>query len=344
MGLRQNEAWLTSGAGNVNLFLSYARPDRPKVDFLAQRLRQAGNSVWLDTDLDGGQVWWDKILYQLRQCDALIAIVSHASLRSSSQACIYERQYAMRLGKAILPVAIEPIGPALLPSDIARLQVVDYSQPSEAAAYQLIGSITRLPPSLPLPNPLPEPPPTPFSYLPLIADRISAPALSMDEQFAIVGRLEATVASSADPADRAAVLELLNEMQGRSDLFVAVDKRIAALRTAVQESQKFSIRRETDVEQRLRDQNRLHQPSRPPTPPSPPPAPPSVVSPHWGRAIAAIMLFFPVGIVAVVFAGKVRPYLAVGDFASAQAYSSRVVVVFWICVTLFSSFMLYLLR
>src|SRR5215472_13482389 len=125
----------TSG-GSVKLLISYARPDRERADYLAQRLRQAGNEVWLDTELTGGQVWWDKILDQLRKCDALVMMVSFASIKS--QACMHERHYATQLGKPVLPVAVEQIRAEALPSDLARLQVIDYSQPSETAAFRLI--------------------------------------------------------------------------------------------------------------------------------------------------------------------------------------------------------------
>ncbi len=162
----------------MEIFLSYARPDRPRVDSVAQRLRQAGNNVWLDGDLAGGQPWWDGVLRQVRRCDAAVVIVSRASLRS--QACIRERQYAASLGKPILPLAIEPVDSELLPTDLARLQVIDYCQPSEEAAYQLAGAIMGLSPRA-LPDPLPAPPPVPTSPLNAIAGQLSAASLTQDQ-------------------------------------------------------------------------------------------------------------------------------------------------------------------
>ena len=212
--------------GRVKLFFSYARSDRERADSLAQRLRQAGNEVWLDSELTGGQAWWDKILDQVRRCDALVIIVSWASIKS--QACTYERVYATQLGKAVLPVAVEQIRAEVLPPDIGRLQVIDYSQPSETAAFELIGSVMNLPPPPQLPDPLPEPPSIPISYLASIANYLSRPDLTRDEQFAMVGNLESAL-GSADLSDRALARQLLAEMNGRTDLFAAVDKRIAIL-------------------------------------------------------------------------------------------------------------------
>ena len=212
----------------MRLFVSYARTDRPKVDPLAQRLRQVGNDTWLDIDLVGGQVWWDNILNQIRGSDAFIAIVSRSSLKS--EACRIERRYASHLGKSVLPLAIEPLSAGMLPSDISRLQIVDYSQPGEDAAYALIGAIMRLPAPSPLPAPLPEPPDAPSSYWGNIGDQINTQTLTLDQQFAIVGHLESALASTADPAEKPVALDLLSQMEQRADLYARVERRIALLK------------------------------------------------------------------------------------------------------------------
>jgi hypothetical protein len=214
--------------GRMRLFVSYARTDRPTVDPLAQRLRQAGNDVWLDLDLVGGQVWWDNILRQIRESDALITIVSRSSLKS--QTCRVERQYATQLGKPILPLTFEPISPGTLPSDISRLQVVDYSRPSEDSAFALVGAIVRLPAPPPLPVPLPEPPDVPSSYWGNIGDQINAQTLTLDQQFAIVGHLESALAPTADPAEMPVALDLLSQLEQRADLYFRVERRIALLK------------------------------------------------------------------------------------------------------------------
>jgi hypothetical protein len=211
----------------MRLFVSYARTDRPKVDPLAQRLRQAGNDAWLDMDLVGGQVWWDNILHQIRESDAFIAIVSRSSLKS--QACRIERQYAARLGKPILPLTIEPLNPGTLPSDISRLQILDYSRPDENTAFALIGAIIKLPTPPPLPVPLPGPPDAPSSYWGNIGDQLHAQTLTLDQQYAIVGRLESALDSTADPAEIPVALDLLSQIQRRPDLYAAVERRIARL-------------------------------------------------------------------------------------------------------------------
>ncbi len=215
----------------MEIFLSYARPDQLRAESIAQRLQQAGNHVWLDHDLAGGQIWWDGILRQLRRCDAAVTVVSRASLRS--QACIRERQYADRLGKPVLPLAIEPVDPELLPTDLARLQIIDYCQPTEEAAFQLLGAVMQLPQQRPLPDPLPQPPPVPESPLGPITEQLAAPSLTQDQQLAIIGRLESALAPTADPNNRPVALDLLARLEQRSDLLAAVDRRTRTLRASL---------------------------------------------------------------------------------------------------------------
>jgi hypothetical protein len=212
----------------MQLFISYARPDRTRAESLTLRLRQAGITVWLDSDLVGGQAWWDRILDQLRSCDAVVAAVSRASIKS--QACRSEREYAAMLGKPILPLALEAMSSAMLPPDIARIKTIDYSQPSEGAAFELIGAIMALPKTRELPDPLPETPPVPTSPFGTLVDRLAEPTLSMDDQLAIIGRLEAALGPAADPHDRPTALELLRQMDERPDLFAAAARQIAKIR------------------------------------------------------------------------------------------------------------------
>jgi TIR domain/Interferon-induced transmembrane protein len=345
----------------VEIFLSYARPDRLRAESVAQRLRQAGNNVWLDTELAGGQAWWDQILLQLRQCDVAVVLISWAALRS--QPCIHQRRYAASLGKTIIPLAVEPVDSKLLPPDLARLQVIDYCNPSEEAAYQLIGAIMRLPAPGRPPDPLPEPPPLPTSPLDAIAEQLAAPTLGQDRQLAIIGRLESALDPSVDSDDKPVALELLGRMANRPDLLAAVDRRIAALQTAV----------------RATDASRTAPPPRGaaggwdtaagqasaggrngagaqspaggwtgsgnqggggPWPQAgrsaavKQPSSAGAVSPNWAMAITAVILFFPVGIPAVVYASRTRSSLAVGDVLQARKAASVVKVLFWITIAI----------
>ena len=329
--------------GTVQLFISYARTDRPKVDRLAQQLRQVGNDVWLDTDLSGGQVWWDNILHQIRQADAFITMVSRSSLKS--QACQVERQYAAQLSKPILPLTVEALNAETLPSDISRLEIVDYSSPDETTAFRLMAAVNRLPAAPPLPDPLPTSPDAPSSYWGNIGDQVNAPVLDLDQQLAIIGRIETAFTPTADPVERPVALEILRQMQRRSDLYAAVDRRIELLMQSINEDgHRTAPPKKPDPKPAKDTAGAAASSSSGPSEPSlatggaaaAVASTPRVVAvvPHWGMAVFALLFFFPTGIPAVVYAARVKPSLAAGDIATAQKSSSRVVVWFWVTMAI----------
>ena len=211
----------------MQLFFSYARPDRLRVDSLVTRLRQAGIEIWLDSNLVGGWPWWDKILGQLRSCNAVLAAVSRAS--TTSQACRSEREYAAQLGKPILPIALEHMPAGLFPADIARLQIIDYTQPDETAAFRLSAAIFAMPKPRALPSPLPAPPALPQTRFSNLNDRIAAPLLSLEEQLGIIVLLEGALGSTSDQEDRETATEMLSEMAKRPDLYETAARKIQAL-------------------------------------------------------------------------------------------------------------------
>jgi hypothetical protein len=200
----------------MNVFFSYAREDRQKVELLAARLQSLGHQIWLDRELTGGQPWWDVVLRQLQRADAVVLALSPASLRS--QACGAELWYTQALARPVLPVMVERIPPDALPPDLARLQVVDYVMPGEESAFALARAVAQLPPAPPLPQPLPPPPAVPLSYLSRLAQQIAAPSLSIDEQLALVSKLELGM-KSADDEERTAAWSLLSTLMRRRDLY-----------------------------------------------------------------------------------------------------------------------------
>jgi hypothetical protein len=210
----------------MNLFLSYARQDQQKAQALASLLTELGQNVWLDRKLTGGQPWWDHILRQIEQVDAIVVLISPAS--QHSQACGAERVYAMALGKAVLPVLVETVAHETLPADLQMLQIIDYRQRSEEAAIQLARAIGILRPAPPLPDPLPPPPPVPLSYLSGIGHRLVAPTLGLEEQVAIASQLE-TAMRAADLDERSTAQELLRVLSQRPDLYAETHLRISRL-------------------------------------------------------------------------------------------------------------------
>ena len=81
------------------------------------------------------------ILRQIADCDAFIAIVSRSTL--DSVACRREREWALKLNKPVLPVAVERVLEAALPGELSRLEIVDYSTLVDAA-FALAGALSGL--------------------------------------------------------------------------------------------------------------------------------------------------------------------------------------------------------
>ncbi|MEJ2886364.1 toll/interleukin-1 receptor domain-containing protein [Actinomycetospora aeridis] len=210
------------------VFLSYSREDREAVGRLHKALESLRCEVWLDQELSGGEVWWREILGRIGECDAVAIAISASALRS--RACLDELGYAVALGRPILPVLLEAVPFELLPSSVASVQAVDFTGDRETSALALASAVFGLPPAPNLPTPLPPPPPTPLSYLTTIADVVGAPALSVDEQFALAARLEAARETQADlPVIRALCAALLE----REDLYHSVAKRVQKIASSI---------------------------------------------------------------------------------------------------------------
>jgi hypothetical protein len=77
-----------------------------------------------------------------------------------------------------------------------------------------------------------------------------------------------------------------------------------------------------------------------PQPPGPA-APVAAVSARWPMAILCIIMFWPLGIAACVFAARVRPALQTGDVPGALQASNKVKIFFWISLAIFVVLVLY---
>lgn len=199
----------------MDVFFSYAREDRRKAETLAARLGQLGHQTWLDRQLSGGQVWWDEVLRAISRADVVVLALSRASL--DSQACRAERWWAGALDRPLLPVIVERFPADALPPELAQIQLVDYVDGGEDAAFALARAMAHVRAAPPLPDPLPEPPPVPLSYLSDLARQLQASHLALEDQLAIVSRLE-TGLRSPDAEERGASDALLRRLMSRGDL------------------------------------------------------------------------------------------------------------------------------
>jgi TIR domain-containing protein len=205
----------------MEAFLSYSRKDQAYAEMLTEGLKRLGHNLWFDRELSGGAEWWEAILEHIRAADVFLAVVSKASLAST--ACSREREYALALGKPILPVLVEPVSTQMLPNDIVQRQLVDFTTPDMTAAFHLAGGFAALPPPRPLPDPPPTPPEIPLSYLSEISQQIYARSLTRDQQLMIVAKLREAI---SDEEDYDIAVELARLLEGRDDLYVATQRQL----------------------------------------------------------------------------------------------------------------------
>lgn len=210
------------------LFASYSSIDRDRIATVLADLRALGHDVWLDEQLSGGQLWWDEILGHIRTCDAFLFLVTPASV--ASEACLAELGYAQDLGRTVIPIELEAMNAALLPSALGQHQLVSYTEGSRAELMALSRALGRLADGRPLPDPLPPPPPLPGGYFSTLRDQITtADALTLEQQLGVLHRLRAR----ADDGSSEEILSLLATFRRLDDVYASVAEEADELRDAV---------------------------------------------------------------------------------------------------------------
>jgi hypothetical protein len=217
------------GGGMRQLFIAYARENKPDVEALIRDLEVLGYQTWVDSSLRGGQTWWEEIVRRIAESDVFVAIVSAHTL--NSVACKRELEWALALNKPVLPVGVERL-PQALPPALSMCQIVDYSKPGKEAAFALAGALGTLPAAPPAPEQLSEPPPAPLSYLSDLVEEVGQPEpLTFAQQHQIVIQLQHAL-RSADPEEREGGCHVLEMFSRRDDLYADADRVLAQLRLA----------------------------------------------------------------------------------------------------------------
>ena len=122
------------------LFVSYSRTDEVFARRIATSLSQMGADIWIDLrDIPAGMKWSSAIQQGLDICDAMILIVSPASMGSPNVEDEWQ-DYRDR-GKTIIPVLIHPTE---LHYQLRRLQYINFAQlPYDMALTQLHAELWR---------------------------------------------------------------------------------------------------------------------------------------------------------------------------------------------------------
>ena len=92
-------------------FVSYARSDAAVVVPLVERLRARGLRLWLDAaDIPAGSRWREEIAAGIAESDAVLVLLSPASV--SSRECRAEIERAIETSTRMVPVLLAPVDEA----------------------------------------------------------------------------------------------------------------------------------------------------------------------------------------------------------------------------------------
>lgn len=212
----------------MKVFVSYRSTDRATVSQLVNDLADMGHEVWYDQELEGGQLWWQNILDNIRGAELLIFALTPRSLESYP--CQLEYNYANALRRHIIPVMLaEGITYSLIPAVLQERQIVPYVKRDIDSYKALNNAIRRLPPAPLLPDPLPEAPAVPISPLAAAREQVTHPALSYEEQVALLYQLKGYLGHEEYDSAARGVLERLSQ---HPTLYASVLRDIeAALKT-----------------------------------------------------------------------------------------------------------------
>lgn len=119
------------------VFISHSNQDDESTLFLVDYLKRAGFDVWVDFEnLRGGVDWLCEIQAGIDRCDAVVTILSKASLKSVwvERECLY----AFQLGKPVFTALIDNVR---LPLHLINIQYCDCRERIAQGAADLANSL-----------------------------------------------------------------------------------------------------------------------------------------------------------------------------------------------------------
>jgi len=210
----------------IKIFISYSSKNHAFIKELVADLDVLLDDVeiWYDDELKGmgGQKWWNRILENIRTCQIFICALSPQML--ASVPCLREYDYALKLGKPILPLMVDTVEVRDLPRELQEAQLVNYIQRTREQQKALKISIRNLPTALPLPDPLPEPPEVPLNPVGVVFDKITRLTVSENDQRLLLMEIEDLYEAREFQAD---VPEMLARLIKRDDVMIGRQLRRA---------------------------------------------------------------------------------------------------------------------
>ena len=201
----------------MKIFLSYSNANHKRAAILLEDLEDMGHDVWFDEELKGGKRWWNRILKNIRESDCFLFILTPEWFADEITGLLVD--YALLLGKNLLPVQMSTLNIDSLPEQFADLEIVDYRQRDMASLKILVRAMTLMPPPAALPDPLPEAPLHVLSPLDPIIKNLRKKSLSLQEQHTILADLRKLISEAVEiTAARNLLLDLKNHPDADPDV------------------------------------------------------------------------------------------------------------------------------
>jgi hypothetical protein len=124
----------------AQIFLSYAREDRPRAEQVARVLGDRGWSVWWDSRVSGGQIWKEEIARALAAARCVVVLWSHAS--ATSHWVLDEAQEGHKRG-LLVPARLDDVE---VPLGFRQVQTIDLadSGDDDGALDALVAAVGRV--------------------------------------------------------------------------------------------------------------------------------------------------------------------------------------------------------
>lgn len=114
------------------IFVSYSSQDTPWVREFVHTLKELGVDAWFaEEQIALGDSIYDKIEHALRESNAIILVLSKHSVRS--RWTYFEIGAALSSDKKIIPIIVDDVEYAQLPSLVTRYQSLRAQSPQEAS-------------------------------------------------------------------------------------------------------------------------------------------------------------------------------------------------------------------
>jgi hypothetical protein len=136
----------------IDVFISYAREDRPKVEPLANALGSHGWTVWWDSRISGGRSWRKEIREALKEAKCVVVLWSRASVESP---WVLTEAEEGRKRDILIPAMLEDVEIPFGFGEIHALNLVNWREAEPHQGFDElvrdIAHILDLPPPPPLP-------------------------------------------------------------------------------------------------------------------------------------------------------------------------------------------------